>query len=88
MAGGKKGITYKVGYKSLKKMIAEKLDEEHDFQTKKERKQALKGALKETRMAFGSGTPEYLKKSLENGLQKYFQQKSRENIGGRVPRAT
>ena len=40
MAGVKKGINYKIGYTSLKNLIGDKLDKEHQFSTKEERKDA------------------------------------------------
>ena len=45
MAGVKKAITYKTGYKDLKNMISAKLAKEHQFFNKKERKEAVKGVI-------------------------------------------
>lgn len=69
MTGGKKGIAYKTSYKSLKNMIGDKLDEQHQFGTKKERKAAVKNVLAETRSAFKAGISEYLGSNIDRSIR-------------------
>jgi hypothetical protein len=69
MTGGKKGITYKTSYKALKNLIGDKLDKEHQFPTKKERKQAIKSAMAETRNTFKAGIAEYLDSSIDRSIR-------------------
>ena len=72
MKTSKKGITYKVGYKVLRDMITEELDKAHQFPTKKERKEAIKGITKETKLQFEKSIAENLYKSIETGVQNYY----------------
>ncbi len=72
MAGVKKAITYKTGYKDLKNMISAKLAKEHQFSNKKDRKQAVKGVIGETSAAFEKGISDYLDASIESGMHNFF----------------
>ncbi len=72
MAGVKKAITYKTGYKDLKNMISAKLAKEHQFFNKKERKEAVKGVIGETSAAFENGISGYLDASIESGMHNFF----------------
>lgn len=83
MAGAKKGITYKTGYKALKSMISDKLDKEHQFSTKKERKEAIKGVMEETKSAFENGIADYLDSNIDNGIHNFFlksKEKTKANV--------
>jgi len=79
MKVSKKGITYKVGYKALKNMITEELEKTHQFATKKERKEVIKGVTKETRLLFEKSIAEQLNKSIDTGIQNYYL-----NVGAEV----
>ena len=72
MAGAKKGINYKMRYKALKNMISDKLDEGHQFSTKKERKEAIKTVMQETKFAFENGIAEYLDPKINTGIHNFF----------------
>ena len=72
MAGAKKGITYKTGYNALKTMISDKLDKEHQFPTKKERKEAVKGIMDGTKSIFENGIADYLDSSIDDAIHNYF----------------
>lgn len=83
MAGVKKAITYKTGYKTLKNMINAKLAKERQFSTKKERKEAVKGVIGETSAAFDKGISDYLNASIESGMHTFFlknKDKERANV--------
>ncbi|HTY90637.1 MAG TPA: hypothetical protein VMC84_05615 [Methanocella sp.] len=70
MANAKKGITYKTSYKALKNMISDKIDKEHPFSTKKERKEAVKSVMVETRDAFKNGIADYLDTNIDKCIHK------------------
>ena len=74
MAGAKtkKGISYKTGYKALKKMITDKLGETHEFSTKKERKDAIKIVMGETKSAFENGITDYLDTNIDKSIHKFY----------------
>jgi|GEM_PF-5715686 len=72
MAGAKKGVTYKTGYKFLKNMISDKLDKEYQISTKKERKEVVKGVMEETKSVFENGIADYLDSSINDGMHNFF----------------
>jgi hypothetical protein len=71
MTGAKKGITYRTSYKALKNMITERLDKEHQFSTKKDRKEAIKSVMGETRSAFKNGVAGYLNSNIDKCVHKF-----------------
>lgn len=78
MASVKKGINYKTSYKALRKLIVDKLDKEHVFSTKKERKQAIKSIMEETRSTFNNGIGAYLDSNIEKGVHSFSLTKNKE----------
>ena len=72
MAGAKKGINYKTGYNSLKNKISDKLDKEHQFSTKKERKEAVEGVMEDTKSIFENGIADYLDSSIDDAIHNYL----------------
>ena len=82
MTGGKKGITYKTSYKALKNLIGDKLDTEYKFPTKKERKEAVKSVMAETRTAFKAGIADYLDSNIDSGLRNLSMMKASKASGG------
>ena len=69
MASAKKGITYKTSYKAFKNLVGDKLDTEHQFPTKKERKEAIKSIMAETRSAFKGGIADYLDSNIDRSIR-------------------